>query len=123
MAIGQKPPELEVCLDYVRAHRPCTIGASVLSMNRGRPPAHIRWTKKNPPTNRGAEDLVRNSGWGCTKESPDQATHSPQTIARHRMTNNPLPIIGARLRMGGNDFVLHHCAVILPMSITSDHQA
>jgi|GEM_PF-5887821 len=36
----------------------------------------LRGEKKPPEVIGGFEDLIRNSGWGCTKESPDQATHS-----------------------------------------------
>jgi hypothetical protein len=39
------------------------------------------------------------------------------------MTNNPLPIIGARLRMGGNGLEPEHDAVILSMQYTSDTHA
>lgn len=56
--------------------------------------------KKTPRFEAGGLILIRNSGWGCTKESPNQVLQG-ETIAGSFRHNNKRPIIVSHIRTGG----------------------
>ena len=56
--------------------------------------------KKTPRFEAGGLILIRNSGWGCTKESPNQVLQD-ETIVGSFRHNNKSPIIVGHLQTGG----------------------
>ena len=60
------------------------------------------WAKKTPRFKAGGLIPVRNSGWGCTKESPNQVLQT-ENIAGPCCSNNTMPIIVGGIRTGGGE--------------------